>query len=275
MEYFVALILGLVQGLTEFLPVSSTGHLALVNLIFGKDVAGGISFSFFLHTATLIAATIYFRRDLLGLLTCWLPKNDHRTKDRHLFMMLIVACLITGPIGLVLEPFLEPMSDSLPILACGFFATTVVLCGSEWLSQTRQSRNRRKGKITDMTWKNAALVGLFQGIAVIPGLSRSGSTISGGLLGGLRKEEATRFAFLVAFPIIILGAAKDGIGLLKGSVVLPSFWVCLIGFIAAGISGYLAISWMISSLKKVSLYWFGLYTVVLGCLLLTLWFIGG
>lgn len=270
MEYVVAIILGLVQGLTEFLPVSSSGHLALLNLIFGKDIAGGVSYAVFLHVATLIAAFIYFWNDIVGLVICWLPKNKHMRKERRLFWMLVIACLVTGPIGLLLEPQLEFMSDSLLWIAGGFFGTTVVLTVTELIT-----RRQQQGKLANMKWPQAALVGLMQGIAVIPGLSRSGATISGGMLGGLRKDEAMRFAFLVGLPIIMLGAAKDAVHLINGDIALPSFWVSLVGFIIAGVSGYLAISWMLASFRKLPLYWFGIYTAILGCILLGIWLVGG
>ena len=298
MEYLVAVVQGLIQGLTEFLPVSSSGHLALANLIFGHDLAGGVSYSFLLHVATFVAACVYFRKDIKELIICWTiclhrPQNEgegiaqgrprpratgfsslrlkhtHMAHQRRLFFMLIVACVVTGPIGLLLEPRLDFMSSSLVWLACGFFATTVVLSFAELLTHTRQ-----KGRLSDLTFAKAGIIGLLQGLAVLPGLSRSGATISGGMFGGLRKDEATRFAFLVGLPIILMGALKDGIALLKGSVTLPAAGVCLVGFLVAGLSGYGAISWMISSLKKVRLYWFALYTAVLGSVLLVLASIG-
>jgi len=269
MEFVVAIASGLLQGLTEFLPVSSSGHLALLNLVFGTDLGGGVSYAFFLHSATLIAAFIYFWSDIVGLVTCWLPKNAHMKKERTLFWMLVIACAVTGPIGLLLEPHLEFMSESLVLLACGFFSTTLVLVATELITRAQQ-----RGRMADLSWKNAALVGLMQGIAVVPGLSRSGATISGGMLGGLRRDEATRFAFLVGLPIIILGTVKDGVALMQGDLVLPSFWVCLVGFVVAGVSGYLAIRWMIAFLKKAPLYWFGGYTALLGCVLLAVWFVG-
>ena len=270
MDYLVAVILGLVQGLTEFLPVSSSGYLAIVNLIFGTDLGGGISYAVWLHVATLVAAFIYFRRDIAGLLVCWLPRSREMKRERRLFLMLVAASFVTGPIGLLIEPRLEFMSESLLWLACGFFATTLVLSFAEWATRTKQH-----GRLKDMKWPQAALVGLAQGIAVIPGLSRSGATIAGGMLGGLQKKEATRFAFLVGLPIILMGALKDAIPLAKGEVELLPLPVALVGFVVAGISGYAAISWMIASLNKVKLYWFGVYTALLGVVLLTLWIMGG
>jgi undecaprenyl-diphosphatase len=268
-DYLVAAIVGLVQGLTEFLPISSSGHLAILNLIFGKDVAGGVSYTFFLHIATLIAAVIYFAGDLRDLLVCWLPKNKDMVKARKLFVMLVVACLVTAPIGLALDGYLEDLSDSLVWLAVGFFATTAVLCAAEFFSRRLQSE-----KLSALKLPQAALIGLFQGIAVVPGLSRSGATISGGLMAGLKKAEATRFAFLVGLPIIALGALKDGVELLRGQLVLPPWPVTMLGFLVAALSGYLAISWMIARLKKIDLYWFGAYTALLGVVLLSIHLIG-
>ena len=266
MEFLVAAILGLVQGLTEFLPISSSGHLAILNLIFGKEVAGGVAFTFFLHIATLIAALAYFFDDIRDLIVCWLPRNKDMVQARHLFMMLVVACLVTGPIGLALDGYLQDMSDSYVWVACGFFATSVVLIAAE-----RLTRSLQHGALSRLSLGHAALIGLFQGIAVVPGLSRSGSTIAGGLMAGLKKAEATRFAFLVGLPIIALGALKDGVDLVSGQLTLPPWPVALIGFLTAGVSGYLAISWMITRLKKTSLNWFAAYTALLGAVLIGVW----
>jgi len=257
------MILGLVQGLTEFLPVSSSGHLAILNLIFSKEVAGGVSYTFFLHIATLIAAGIYFRNDLRDLLVCWLPRNAGMVEARRLFLLLIVACLVTGPIGLAFDGYLQDMSDSLAWVACGFFATSLVLVVAE-----RLAGSPRTDELSQLSWGSAALVGLFQGIAVVPGLSRSGSTIAGGLMAGLKKEHATRFAFLVGLPIIAIGALKDGIDLMQGQLTLPPWPVTLIGFVVAGISGYLAINWMITRLQRTNLNWFAVYTALLGAVLI-------
>lgn len=253
-----SLILGIVQGFTEFLPVSSSGHLAILNLVFGaKD--GGIDFSFFLHVATLLATFAYFWRDILEMLQSLLPQNKHMVAQRKTVLYIVVACLITGPIGLLIEPELEFMSGSLLFLGCAYIVTTVVLCSAEYFTN-----HKARLETENLGPLRAAGVGLAQGLAVIPGVSRSGSTIAGGMAMGLSREAATRFSFLLGMPIIIVGALKDGIDLAQGQIVLPSFWVSVIGFVAAAVSGYIAIAWMIKLVKHVKLYWFALYTGLLG-----------
>lgn len=259
------LIMGIVQGLTEFLPVSSSGHLALLNLVFTQS--GGIDFTFLLHLGTLLATIIYFRQDIGSMLQSLLPKNKHMVEERKLFFYLMVATAVTGPLGLLLEPKLDAFSESLLVLGFAYLGTTVVLSAAEYFTGKRDSI-----EISKMGWFRAALVGLAQGIAVIPGLSRSGATIAGGMGVGLSREKATRFSFLLAIPIIVAGALKDGVDLAQGQLALPGLWVCVIGFIASAVFGYIAIAVMIDLVKRIKLYWFAAYTAVLGTVLLVLHF---
>lgn len=265
MGLFQGLIMGIVQGLTEFLPVSSSGHLALLNLVFTES--GGIDFTFLLHLGTFLATVIYFRQDILNMFKSLLPKNKHMVEERKLFFYLMLATAITGPIGLLLEPKLDAFSQSLLVLGIAYLVTTAVLAGAEYFT------HERKGiEISQMGWRRAALVGLAQGIAVIPGISRSGATIAGGMGVGLNREKATRFSFLLAMPIIAAGALMDGIDLIQGQLALPGFWVCLIGFITSAVFGYIAIAVMIDLVKRIKLYWFAGYTAILGVILLVLHF---
>lgn len=265
-----ALIMGIVQGLTEFLPVSSSGHLSILNLFYGTSGDSGLDFSFFLHLATLIAAMVYFRRDIVGLITCWLPKNRHMVEYRKMFKFLIVACLVTGPIGLALDDRLGALASSTLALGLSYLFTTVMLSLTEYLT-TKSAHN----EIDSLSTPKSAFIGLAQGIAVIPGISRAGATIAGGMVAGLSKQEATRFSFLVGLPIILLGALKDGVGLMQGTIVLPSVTICAVGFAASAVTGYLAIAWMIRYVEHIKLYWFAAYTAVLGIALISFSLMGG
>ncbi|MDR1412323.1 MAG: undecaprenyl-diphosphate phosphatase [Actinomycetes bacterium] len=273
--------LGLAQGLTEFLPVSSSGHLSLLNLLFGVNGEEGLEFTFFLHIATLIAALIYFRRDIARLVRAWAPAHRHDMADRRrVGVFILIGCLVTGPMGLLLEDKLGAIADNYLFLGCAFLLTTIVLCVAEILTNRREEQERRAhhkaaAPVTssNMGMLCAALTGFAQGCAVIPGFSRSGATIAGGMMVGLSRKEATRYSFLLGLPIIAAGAVKDGLGLLNGSLVLPPFGISLTGFIIAGVSGYLAIAVMLHFVQNTQLYWFAAYTAAVGIILIVISFI--
>ena len=268
MSIIESLVLGIVQGLTEFLPVSSSGHLALLNLLFGST-KGSIDFTLLLHIGTLLATFIFFWRDIVDLLKSLLPRNKHMVGERKMVLALLVASAVTGPIGLILEPKLDALSTSLLALGIAYLCTTVILCAAEYFTGNKGARTPE-----NMGVVRAAVVGLIQGIAVVPGISRSGSTIAGGMAIGLNREKATRFSFLLAIPIIAAGGLKDGIDALQGQVILPSTLVCVVGFLASAIAGYFAIRFMVNLVKKIKLYWFAGYTAILGVVLLALHALG-
>ena len=268
MSILQSLFMGIVQGLTEFLPVSSSGHLALLNLIFGST-EGSIDFTLLLHVGTLLATLAFFWRDILDLLKSLLPKNKHMVAERRMVLAILVSTAVTGPIGLLLEPKLDALSTSLFALGIGYLVTTGILCAAEYFTG-----NEGKRTPSDMGIGRAAIVGLIQGIAVIPGISRSGSTIAGGMAVGLNREKAARYSFLLAIPVILAGALKDGINVIQGEIVLPSFLICAVGFIASAVAGYVAILFMIDFVKRIKLYWFAGYTALLGIVLIVLGFIG-
>lgn len=267
MSVFQALVMGIVQGLTEFLPVSSSGHLAILNLLF-KSSDGSIDFTLLLHLGTLVATLIFFWKDIVALLSSLLPKNKNMVGERRMLLALLIATAVTGPIGLLLEPKLNALSSSLLALGIAYLGTSLILCGAEYFT-----KNKEKVTPENMGIARAALVGLFQGVAVVPGISRSGSTIAGGMMAGLNREKATRFSFLLAIPIIAVGGLKDALDAFQGQIVLPNAFICIIGFVASLIAGYLAIRFMVDLVKRIKLYWFAGYTAILGVVLLVLHFL--
>jgi len=269
-DWFYALTMGIVQGLTEFLPISSSGHLSLLNLFFERDATVGIDFTFFLHIATLLAAIIYFRRDLRDLVLAWLPKNRKEgAAQRRITVFLFISCLVTAPLGLLLEDRLAAVAGNLLLLGLAFLLTATVLTATELLT-FRKDLNRPADQLTI---PRAAGIGFAQGCAVLPGFSRSGATIAAGMWTGLSRTEATRYSFLLAIPIILAGAAKDCFSLIKGTLILPPFAVSLLGFVAAGIAGYVAIAFMLKLVQRTTLIYFALYTALLGLALIALSFV--
>ncbi len=254
MDLFQSVILGIVQGFTEFLPVSSSGHLALLQAVFGITEVP-IFYDVMLHVGTLVAVFIVLWKDIVGIIT-------HPVKNK--LGMLIIATVPAIVVTLIAQKvFPDVFSDLLAgkYLAFGFFATTVVLVVSELIA-------RKLEKKRDIGLPQATAMGLMQAAALVPGLSRSGSTIAGGLFCGVNREKAARFAFLMSIPAILGGVvfgAKDVAEKGMGEVTIPAL---LIGTAAAAVCGFIAIKFMLKLISKHKLYGFAVYTAALGALIL-------
>ncbi len=252
MEILQSIILGLVQGLTEFLPVSSSGHLILIKKLFGIDQEQfGLTYDIALHFATLIAVFIVFWPDIVALL---------KKPIQKLTGLLIIATIPAALVGVFFDDYIEQISQSGGFLGIAFIITAALLFFSQ--------KTKKKDKTTElMTYKDAAVIGLMQGVAVMPGISRSGSTTSAGLFMGVEKESSMRFAFLMSIPII-MGSAVLGVKDII-STPEPINWATIIaGMISAGVSGYFAVKFMLNFFKKRSLNVFAIYVGILGVLIL-------
>lgn len=254
MDFLQSIILGLVQGLTEFLPVSSSGHLSVVQSLMGiTDIP--IFFDVMLHVGTLIAVFIALWDDIVAIIT-------HPVRNK--LLMLVIATLPAIAMTLVAENvFPEAFSDLLngKYLAFGFYGTTAMLCVSEAIAD-------RVTKKRTIRLPEALVMGAMQAAAIAPGLSRSGSTISGGLFTGVPREQAAKFAFLMSIPAILGGVvygAKDVAENGMGSVSVPEL---IIGLAVAAVSGFIAIKWMLNLITRYKLYGFAVYTAVLGTAIL-------
>ena len=269
-EWSYALVMSIVQGLTEFVPISSSGQLSILNMFFGEDPQAAIDFYFFLHIPTTIAAILYFRKDIAKFLISWLPKNaENMAAERRTTVFLIVSMIVTGSLGLAFASRLDFLSSNLLVLGIAFMVTSVMLVVSERTFQ-KAKHHRTMDKLT--FWR-AAGIGFIQGFAVIPGISRSGATIAGGLWMGLSRVQATRYSFLLLIPIVIAGSLRDIVRMVQGDLILPSFWISVTSFVLTGVVGYLTIAWMIRLVSKTSLNWFALYCVFLGIVLIVLNFV--
>jgi undecaprenyl-diphosphatase len=259
-----AVVLGIVQGLTEFLPVSSDGHLALVYRAFGGTP--DLTYEVLLHGATLLALLIYFRRDLVELLSSLLPSNKERTADRRLVALIAAGTAVSAVIALALSNVVEPLSASLTWVGVFFLMTSALMAIAEVL----YNQVPKVSEPSRLGLPKAGFIGVLQGLAVLPGLSRSGSTISAGVMSGLERDEAARFSFILGIPIISLAFGKDLLDLAKGGFDLPDPLASIVGFVAAGVTGYLAIWWLLPFLKRHRLWWFVGYTAILGSVVLAL-----
>lgn len=260
MTLLQAIILGLVQGLTEFLPISSSGHLVLVPALLGWDLPPA-AFDVLLHTGSLVAIVAYLWRDLLALVKGAFVGGA----DRKLLGWLILATVPAGIVGFTLENQISRLFHEPTLVAGLLIVTGIILLGTEALfSEPAPSGDRHLA--ADLTAPSSISIGLAQAMAILPGISRSGTTISVGMLAGLDRERAARFSFLMIVPVLI-GASIDQIPELAGSTFQPG--VLVGGFLAALASSYLAVSGLMRYLANRSLRPFGMYCIVAGILAIT------
>jgi len=254
MDVIDALILGIIQGLTEFLPVSSSGHLELGKAILGDNSVGEESmlFTIVLHFATAISTLIVFRKDILEIFRGLFQfKWNEETQFAAKIMLSTIPAVI---IGLFFEEQLEQLFGGSVIFVGAMLIITSVLL---WLAD--------KAKSTDkpVSFSNSFIIGVSQAIAMLPGISRSGSTIATSVLLGNDKSKAARFSFLMVIPLIFGKIAKD---ILDGALTTNSGnnSALVIGFVAALVSGYFACKWMIALVRKSKLVYFSLYCLIVG-----------
>lgn len=267
MTVFQAIILGLVQGLTEFLPVSSSGHLVLTPELLGIP-SPPLAFDVLLHLATAIAIAGYFARDIRLMIYSFvaparLPERDVKG-FRRLALWLMVGSIPAGVAGVAFGDFFESLFASTLGVGVFLLVTSALLVAAE--SVIRSGSGRRK--VTDMGLVDALIVGGFQALAIAPGLSRSGSTIAGGIFLGLDRATAARFSFLLSIPAI------GGAGLLKISGMIDGIGEAapayLAGAAAALIAGVLTVHFLLRFLRNRGLWVFAAYTAILGALVIFL-----
>jgi len=256
-DVLAAIVLGAVQGVTEFLPISSDGHLALVYHLF--RMKPDLTFEVFLHVATLLAMVVYFRSDLLALAKSVTSKRPEDAQERRTLVRIAGVTVVSAAVALAISPVVQPASESIAWIGAGFLLTAGLLAAGEGLSRMRP----RAEAPASLGAAPVLLIGALQGIAPLPGVSRSGSTIAAGMFAGLSRETAARFSFLCGIPIIALAAAKDGLDLLSGSASLPGLAPSLAGFAAAAIAGYAAIAGLLGLVKRHGLWVFAAYTGLL------------
>lgn len=256
MDLFQALILGIVQGLTEFLPVSSTGHLILAREVLGINISSGLAVDAVLQLATILAVGIYFAKDLWRLFVTflrWIGRKSVVEEDRTLLLAVIYGTIPAIILGLLLESYMETVFRSAGLVALTLVLGSILFWYAEKVATQEASLTPFRGFI----------IGLFQTLALIPGMSRSGSTIAGGLILGLTREKAARFSFILSFPIIAGSGFKKFLDLshehVLGALGLP----LLIGSLAAFLVGLAAIHFLIHYLRTHSLAVFTYYRIAL------------
>ncbi len=254
MEIIDAIILGVVQGLTEFLPVSSSGHLEIGKAILGDNSIPkeSLLFTVVLHFATALSTIVVFRKDILTIIRGLLKFEKN---EETLFVLKIIVSMIPAiTIGLLFEEQLEQLfSGNILLVGCMLIITAILL----WLA------DKSRDTLKPVNFKDALIIGISQAIAMLPGISRSGATISTSVLLGNDKSKAARFSFLMVVPLIFGKIAKD---ILSGDLHLSTEnnIPLLLGFLAAFISGLLACTWMLFLVKKSKLSYFALYCIAVG-----------
>ena len=277
MDILSALILGIIQGLTEFLPISSTGHLILAREFLGLEEAYSLSFDAVLHLATALAVLIYFWSDFIRLMFTavrWIMQLLQRMsskraeigvleqqdrKDRTLILALILGTLPAAVLGIIFEDYIGSVFRSAEFVAWTLVAGSFIFLFAEWVA--------KKIPQSEITPRMGLKIGFFQALALIPGMSRSGMSISGGLLLGLKRDEAARFAFLLSLPIIVGAGGLSALRLGFSGLLSEIGSALIVGAIAAFVTGWLAIHYLLKYLKNHTLGVFVVYRLTLAALI--------
>ena len=259
MNYIEAIILGIVQGLTEFLPVSSSGHLELAKVLFGDNSIPkeSLTFTVVLHFATALSTLVIFRKDVWQIIK---GLFQFKVNEEFIFSVKIIISMVPAVIiGLLFEVELEAFFNR-NVLLVGF----MLLITGLLLFLADKAKNTNK----NVSYNNAFIIGISQAIAMLPGISRSGATISTSVLLGVDRTRAARFSFLMVVPLIFGKVAKD---FASGSINFSdeNFGVMSAGFLAAFIAGLLACKWMITLVKNSKLYYFSIYCFLVGAISIT------
>ena len=259
MSWFEALILGIVQGLTEFLPVSSSGHLEIGQALLGTTSEENLTFAIIVHVATVLStlAVLWKEVDKLfrGTFTTWRWNNE-----KNYVAKILVSMIPVFIVGIFFKDQVEAFfGNGLLLVGICLLITAALLALSEWLQR------RRSKAVHEVRYLDAFIIGVAQACAVLPGLSRSGTTIATGLLCGVKKESVAQFSFLMVLIPILGEALLDGVKLLSGEVIsnldlLPA----VVGFFAAFLTGCLACRFMLEVVRRQRLVWFALYCAIVG-----------
>ena len=272
MSIIQALVLGVVQGISEFLPISSSGHLILVPQIFGW-ADHGLVFDVAMHLATLIAIVYVFWSEIKGMLISCLrffssrPANKSTVDDvanRKLALMIIVATIPAVIVGLMFGDVIEATFRSAKLIAVSLIFWGLVLAIADKVAAKRKT-------YTSVGWKQAIVAGIGQAIALIPGTSRSGITISAGLFTGMDRIQAARFSFLLSIPAIAGAVAFTSAKIISSGASVD--WLpMLFGFVSALVAGIFSIRWLLRFISKTSYVWFAVYRIIIATIILTVIF---
>ena len=268
MTWFEALILGLIQGLTEFLPVSSSGHLEIGHAILGTASEENLIFTVVLHVATVLSTLLVLWNEVAQLIKGTFTTMKWNTEKDYVAKIL-VSCIPVFIVGVFFKDEVEAFfGNGLLLVGICLLITSTLLFLSEYLTKLRMRKQADGEEIGhEVTYKDAFIIGIAQAVAVLPGLSRSGSTISTGLLCGVKKSAMAQFSFLMVLIPVLGEALLDTLDLLKGELVVELGWVpMVVGFLAAFVSGAAACKWMIGIVRRQKRTYFAIYCLAAGAL---------
>jgi len=263
MTLLESLFLGFVQGATEFLPVSSSGHLVLLPWLL-KIPEAGLAFSALLHWGTVLAVLLYFWRDILRLLRAGLVSLGTRSledPDARVAWWIVIGTIPAVVLGMLFDDLFEELFGNPRPVALFLLVTATLL----WVSERISAKTR---STEDLTWKEALLIGLAQALAITPGISRSGATIAAALVLGVRREDATRYSFLLGIPAILGAGLLSLLDLIGAGLSAGQWLVMLAGFLAAAATGYAAIRWLLNYVRSRSLTVFAIYCALMSVVML-------
>lgn len=263
MDWLQIVLLSIVQGLTEFLPVSSSAHLILVPVLTDWPDQG-LAFDVALHLGSLMAVVLYFRDELAAMTTSWCCSLAGRgtDEDARLAWWVVLATIPVCVVGLAFKDVIEGVMRSPLVLAGGLIVFGLLLGYVDWRHRGRRDEYR-------MSWRDALWIGLAQALALIPGTSRSGITMTAALMLGLTREAAARFSFLLSIPVIVLAGGLESLELIRSP--LPVDWTALVvGAVLSGISAYLCIHFFLAFIKRIGMQPFVVYRLILGIALIWL-----
>ncbi len=265
MDVIEAILLGIVQGLTEFLPVSSSGHLQIAKDLLGVELENNITFDVTLHAATVFSTMLVLWRELWQLLRGVFSRRFNA--EQAYVLKILISMIPAGIVGVLFSEQLEALFSSLGFVGAMLIVTAVLLTFA-YYAKPRVAESADVKPFTGISWLDAFIIGCAQAVATLPGLSRSGTTIATGLILGKRKSDMATFSFIMVIPVILGKMLLDVTGGAFAEMTVPT--VSLVaGFVAAFVSGALACKAMIELVKRGKLIWFALYCVVVGviCLL--------
>ncbi len=259
---FKYIILGIIQGITEPIPVSSSGHLLVFRSLFNTNMFNDLNFEIIANFGSFLAILFIFRKDVIKLLKGFFgyifnkDKRNVYKNDFNYCLLVIIASIPVGIIGILLKDKLESALNNLTIVGISFLITALCLFIVSKIKGTKEDN--------DITKKDAVLVGLIQGIAIVPGISRSGSTLVGCLLRDLKRETALKFSFILYFPVSIATMGLSMVDIIKEGNLSTVLVPYSLGMIAACITTYFATKWLFKEVKKGKLWKFAIYCALLG-----------
>ena len=257
-----ALLMGLLQGLTEYLPVSSSGHLTIAAALFGIDGEENLTFTIAVHVATLLSTLVILWKEVAWLLKGLFRWEGKLNAEQWYVLAIVVSMIPVGIVGVFFKDYVEEVFGAGLLIVGICLLITATLLIFSYYAKPRQKEH--------ISLKDAFIIGLAQAVAVLPGVSRSGSTIATGLLLGNKKETLAQFSFLMVIPPILGEALLDVLKALKGGAEAAAGDISLtalgVGFLAAFVSGCLACRWMIGIVRRGKLVWFGIYCAIVGTL---------